>query len=365
MEVKIERDVFAKALGQLVGVVPTRSPRPVLMNILLEAESNRLTATATDMEVSLVIALDAEVIQPGKALVNATLLRGVVVESTSEHLYLTAEKSSMKVQSGDEAEFKLPMTAAEEFPAVPAKEPATLWVVSGKDLRSILEGTRFATDSDNTRYALNGCLLEVSGDKLISVATDGRRMAVAECKCVAFGEHAFPPSVVVPTKGVAVIQRLAADTENDCQVFVDGNEICVVAGFSRLHVRLVEGRFPKWRDVLPSPPVKILVIAGDLRSAVKRAMLFATQESAGVSLDFHERKLLVSKIEKEKGQGMSMIPIDYEGERITVQLDGRFVVECLGASGASSIAVGLTDDESAVLFSAESWRCVVMPMAKN
>lgn len=367
MHIKMEREVLAKALGQLVMVVPTRSPNPVLSNILFEADGQWVTATATDMEVSLVIRVEAEVIQPGKVAIAAALLRGVVSECRGDSVEMATEGTKVRVWSGNADECDLPTMDAAQFPAVTVADANTTYVVAAKGLKSILAGTSFATDTENSRYALGGCLLEVVDGKLYSAATDGRRCAASGVACETFGDLGpFPTNVVVPDKGTSLFQRLAVEHDGDCQLSVDGNAVVLVAGTAMARVRMVEGRFPKWRALFESHPTyQIVLLVEEFRAAIRRAKLFTTNESQGVSVSLERGQLVVSKEESNRGKGRSVVPVTYDGEPIQIELNGNYLLEGLTAANSANVTMGVTDSDSGVFLFADPWKCVLMPMSRG
>jgi DNA polymerase-3 subunit beta len=215
-------------------------------------------------------------------------------------------------------------------------------------------------------------LLDRDNDELVGVATDGRRLAVTRVTApLAAAAKERGPSVlttIVPGKALRAIQRVLPDS-GEATLAVYENHIVVVAAGVRLYSRLVEGKFPKWRDVLPSTDGcrTIDLPAAVLLSAVRQAAIVATQESKGMEFTFSDGTLEVSCDTAEVGKSHVELPIvGQDGvEPITITLDHTFVAEFLKVAGDSGIAMHIRDGDSAVLFELDGYKYVVMPLSRD
>ena len=193
---------------------------------------------------------------------------------------------------GERSEFKLPAENPQEFPAVAEFNEKSYHELSARLLRELIRRTIFATDNESSRYALGGVLLEMAADKITGVGTDGRRLAKMEVPATSVGGHQSGDSMtIVPTKAMQLIERALTDGDAEIQVAARANEVLVRSPRATIYSRLVEGRFPKWRDVFPqrTGAVKIELTVGPLYSAVRQAAIVTSEESRGVDFTFRGR----------------------------------------------------------------------------
>jgi DNA polymerase-3 subunit beta len=234
----------------------------------------------------------------------------------------------------------------------------------------LIRRTIFATDNESSRYALGGVLLELAADKVTAVGTDGRRLAKMEVAARSVGGHQSGESMtIVPAKAMQLVERSLTDGDAEIQVAARANEILIKSPRATIYSRLVEGRFPKWRDVFPNRAgtVKIEISIGPLYSAVRQAMIVTSEESRGVDFTFDSGTLVLSGRAAELGQSRVELPVAYDGAPLSITLDPRYVNDFLKVldpektftlelKDAESAAVGHTDD---------GYGYVIMPLARD
>ncbi len=306
---------------------------------------------------------------PGSAILPLARFGSILRESSDEMLRLEADGQSTLVR-GERSEFKLPSENPQEFPTVADFNEKGFHELSARLLRELIKRTIFATDNESSRYALGGVLLEFDGDKVTGVGTDGRRLAKMEVPGHAVGGHSSGDSMtIVPTKAMQLVERALTDADAEIQLAARANEILIKSPRATIYSRLVEGRFPKWRDVFPNRTgaTKIELTVGPLYSAVRQAAIVTSEESRGVDFSFHAGTLVLSGRAAELGQSRVELPIGYDGPELSITLDPRFVSDFLRVLDPEKvIAIEIKDAESAAVCTTDDgYGYVIMPLARD
>jgi DNA polymerase-3 subunit beta len=244
-------------------------------------------------------------------------------------------------------------------------------------VRELVRRTVFATDNESSRYALGGVLLELGATSVIAVGTDGRRLAKMEGPAEAREGEAVAVQPIVPARAMQLVERCLGAA--DAPVFVatrhaDNSpgrptEILVRTGGTTVSSRLVDGRFPRWRDVFPDRPdaVRVSLVAGPLLAAVRQAAIVTSEQSKGVDFSFEPGQLVLFGRSAESGESRVEVPIDHTGATVRIKLDPRFVADFLRVlDGGTNVAVEITDAQSACVCRTEDgYGYVIMPLAAD
>jgi DNA polymerase-3 subunit beta len=370
MKVTCDRETLLAAFQTAAAVVPARSPKPILQNIKLEVSDQGAILLATDLEIGIriqVAGIQAHV--PGSAILPLGRFGSILRESSDSTLQLESDGQGTLVR-GERSEFKLPAENPQEFPAVAEFNESAFHEVSARLLRELIKRTIFATDNESSRYALGGVLLEMGENKITGVGTDGRRLAKMEVPAHSVGGHASGDSMtIVPSKAMQLIERALTDGDAEVQVAARANEVLVRSPRATIYSRLVEGRFPKWRDVFPqrTGTVKIDLTAGPFHSAVRQAAIVTSEESRGVDFTFTDGSLVLSGKAAELGQSRVELPIAYGGPTISITLDPRYLSDFLKVLDPEKvIGIELKDAESAAVCTTDDgYGYVIMPLARD
>jgi DNA polymerase-3 subunit beta len=370
MKLSFKREHMLAAFQTAAVVVPTRSPKAILKNVRIDASAGQAVITATDMEVGIRIEVpDVQTDSPGSIVAPVNLFGSILRESSDEMLHIDAGSQGTTVR-GDRSEFKMPYQNPDEFPLVSTFNETVYHEIPGRLFRELIRRTTFATDTENSRYALGGVLLELDGQKVIAVATDSRRLAKMEgpVHCVG-GTSNQPTAAIVPTRAMQLMERALADTDIEIQIAARVNDILVKSPRTTIYSRLVEGRFPRWKDVIPSrrESVRIDLAVGPVHAALRQAAIFTNSDSKGIDFTFGNGSLVMQASTAEAGQSRVELPIPYDGPPISLSLDNRYVLDFLRVlDPQKSITVDVVDSESAALFSTDDgYNYVVMPMARE
>ena len=295
------------------------------------AAGGKITLTATDMEVG--IRLDLEdgvtVETEGTALLPVQRTMAILRENNDEVLEFETDESGIRVK-GKRSKFKLPGSNPDEFPAVAGFDEDKYHVLPTRLFREMVKRTVFATDSDSSRFALGGVLLEMEESRVTAVGTDGRRLARMEGTGESVGGHQTTgASTIVPTRAIQLIERALNDKDETVDVAARNNDLMVRTPQAVIYSRLVEGRYPNWRQVFPTREnaVQLDVTVGPLFAALRQAAIVTDHESRGIDFTFADGTLKMEASTAEIGESQIEIPIAYEGESITMTMDHRYLAD--------------------------------------
>jgi DNA polymerase-3 subunit beta len=371
MKISCQRDSLLTAFLTAAAVAPVRSPKAIIKNVKLDVAGSALVLTATDMEVGIRIEVpDVEVESEGQAVVPVSQFGGMLRESTDERLSIEADPQGTLVR-GQRSELRLTAENPDEFPAVPSFDGTSFHEVPARLFREMVRRTAFATDAESSRYALGGILLEMEPTQITAVATDGRRLAKMVGPAQAIDEHQTGEAMtIVPARAMQLIERAITDGDAEIKVAARANDVVVASPRVTITARLVEGRFPKWREVFPSrtESVQIELAAGPLHGALRQAAIVTSEESRGIDFSFGNGSLVMSGSTAEIGQSRVEIPISYDGaDAITITLDHRFVLDFLKVlDPEKTVTVDVESGDAAALFSTDDgYGYVVMPLARD
>ncbi len=369
MKVVCDRDQMFSAFQTASSVAPARSPKPILQNVKLVASPEATVLEGTDLETGVRVNVQGvQVSAPGSAILSPRL-GAILRESSDAALHLETDGQAVLVK-GERSEFRLPAENPDEFPEVAAFGETKYQELAAPLLRELIRRTVFATDNESSRYALGGVLLEFGPDTITGVGTDGRRLArmVGPAKSVG-GHDAGATSTIVPTRAMHLIERAIADSTGTVQLAARGNDILVNDQRFTIYSRLVEGRFPKWRDVFPKRDgaTRVDLLVGPLHAAVRQAAIATNNDSRGVDFSFGDGKLVLSGKAADVGQSRVELPISYDGPPMTLTLDPRFVADFLKVlDDDSQVAVDIKGPEIACVLSAgEEYAYVIMPLVRD
>lgn len=370
MDLYIDRDALSRGLARVQGIIERRSTQAMLSHVLLHAREGGLRMTATDTEVAYIGDLEANVEQGGQLAVDANNFFQVVRALPDPTVQLTTGPGNrLEVRSG-RAYFKLPGFPAEEYPPLPAFDATGSARLSEGELRRLVEQTAFSVAQDDVRYGLNGAHLEEvqsdSGARLRMVATDGHRLSSAEADFE--GELVITPRTLVPRKALAVMRKLLEGEDEAVEVSFGQGAIHLATRneSERFWFRLLEGEFPDYHAVVPKENKYLAAIRRDeLTSALRRVMILIQERARAVKFAFDDTELRIEVQNSDRGEVKEEVPIELEGEPITVGFNARYLLDILSVISGDRVVLELAhplapclvrdpDDERAFF--------VVMPM---
>jgi len=368
MEFSVKKYDLLEELNLTQGVVERKTTIPILSHLLCEAKDNRLTITATDLELSVRSSCEAKVKKEGAGTIPAKkLLELVRLLPDGEIRFKLLENHWMQITS-DRRTYKMVGMSKDNFPAVPAF-PHTLVKIPAKILSSLIQKTAFAISMEESRYTLNGSLLLLKPDSMVMVATDGHRLAVAEV------EHHFEglsneARTLVPKKAMTEILRLAGEAGEEAQIEFarDESQLFFQADNRLLISRVLTGQFPNYEAVLPRDNNKAIVLErAELFDAVRRVSQLADQRSHAVKFSVSPSGVELSASSPEYGEARETIEKEYKGEPLSIGFNGQYLLDFLAAAVDGPISVELKDEQSAgqlrpLADDHYRYRYVIMPM---
>jgi DNA polymerase-3 subunit beta len=325
---------------------------------------------ATDLEVGIRYEVTGiEVEAPGAAVLPVGRFGSILRESTDATFRIESTGEGTNIR-GERSQFKLPSENPLDFPPISEFGETSYYELSGRLFRELIRRTIFATDNESSRYALGGIKLEWQNNLLTAVGTDGRRLAKMDGPAQTVGQPApFGDVTVVPTRAMQLLERALAEDGSEVQIAVQQNDILVKNPQAVIYSRLLEGRYPRWRDVFPqrAGSLKLELTVGPLQSAVRQAAIVTSEESRGIDFTFGEGSLVLSGQTAEVGQSRVELPIAYDGNPVAITLDPRFVLDFLKVlEPEKSFTLDLQDSDAAGVFTTDDgYGYVVMPLARD
>jgi DNA polymerase-3 subunit beta len=371
MKVTMEKDALTRLLDGVVGMIPTRSSLPILTNILIEATAKKgVRLTATDLDVSVTLAGNAQVGKEGTVTVPGKLFAEIVRSAPSGELTMTVTDHRMELTCPGRT-FRLMGMDGAEFPRVPAAGKGSAFEIDPDVLPELISRTAYAVSRDETRPALNGVLWELSGKELRMVATDGHRLAFYKVK----GE--FPVGearqVIVPPKSLTQLQRLLREDAEDGQLTVElgENQVRWRTGESEIFSKLIEGPFPKYDQVIPKDSDRRLLMNRESFMEEVRAVATVSDSlTKMVRMSLSAEAVKLSTRSADVGEAEVVCAgVGYEGDAIEVGYNATYLLEALSHMSADKVELllktqvgpGLLREVDGEEGPAE-YLCLVMPL---
>jgi DNA polymerase-3 subunit beta len=365
MKFTISRDALLKPLNLVAGVVERRQTLPILANVLMVLDGDRLALTGTDLEVELVgrVQLAAagesgELTVPARKLVD-------ICKSLPEgsDIQFTAQDSKVTVKSG-RSRFTLATLPAREFPNVEDSMGTHQFTVKQGQLKRLIDRTAFAMAQQDVRYYLNGMLWEIKDKLLRVVATDGHRLAM--CTLPGKIDASDDTQVILPRKGVLELARLLLQDDADIAIVIGSNHIRATTEDFTFTSKLVDGKFPDYQRVLPRSPDKIVLGSRlELRQAFTRAAILSNEKYRGVRLKVTKNSLDIVANNPEQEEAEEAVAVDYQGDALEVGFNVSYLLDVLGVLSGEQVKLSLSDPNSSALLEESDVGdslYVVMPM---
>jgi DNA polymerase III subunit beta len=373
MDLYIDRDELIRGLARAQGIVERRATNPVLGNVLLSARGDRLRMTASDTMLWLVADYPTRIEEEGELSVDASTFFQIARTLTQPTVHVQQIGGNRLHISCGSAEFKVPGLAPEDYPPLPTRDERTALTVAGSDLRRMIEETLFSVSPDDNRYGLNGAHMEeITGDdgeaRLRLVTTDGSRLSWSECTYE--GEFAMGRRMLLPRKALGELRKLIeSDAKGEgasWSIAFGERSATFSSGSLTFLVRLVDGEFPDYRQVVPNGFKRQVSIDRSLfLGALKRAGIMASDRNHSVHFTFEADRLVLTAQNADSGDVREEIPAELEGEPLSTGFNVRYFQDILSATTGANLRLELgealdpcivrTPDRTDCLF-------VVMPM---
>jgi DNA polymerase-3 subunit beta len=366
MNFTIAKEQLISGLQAVQNVVSTRTTLPILSNVLMRAEGDRVEFTATDLDVTVACAVEASIKKGGSTTVPVKKLFGIARELNNPEIEIEVdERNVCSVRSGASF-YKINGLAAEEFPPLPKFKEEKKVVLPQEKIRGMMKKTSFAISTDESRYVLNGIFISLKEHKMTMVATDGRRLALVDEE-VDLSEKS-QGEFIVPAKAVNELNRLLSD-KGDIELRYSENQASFTLkdekGFSILIItKLIEGNYPNYRQVIPAEAKERVALGREeFLHALKRAEIMTSEKSNSVKLAFTKNNLAITANSPEVGEARESLAINYKGKDMAIAFNPKYMIDPLNALNNEEVFLELIDELSPGVFKINGpFLYVVMPM---
>jgi DNA polymerase III subunit beta len=354
MKLTIERAALLKALGHVQSVVERRNTIPILSNVLLSADQASVGFSATDLDMEIIDETPANIDGAGQITAPAHTLYEIVrklPEGADVALTYNGEDPRLVVQAG-RSRFNLPVLPAGDFPVMSSDGLSDRITIDTADLIRLIDKTRFAISTEETRYYLNGLYVHVvveDGEpRLRAVATDGHRLALADMP--APQGSAGSPGVIIPRKTIQEIRRLLDDAGENVELQVSPQKVKFSFGQAALTSKVIDGSFPDYVRVIPKDNQKVLIVDNALfAQAVDRVSTISAEKSRSVKMAVESGKIVLTVRNMEAGQAVEELEVDYDGEPFEIGFNARYLLDVAGQITGENAEFRFADPASPTL----------------
>ena len=370
MEITVSKFDLLRELTATQGVVERKTTIPILSNFLFEAAGDRLSVTATDLDLSLRTSCPAKVKKEGSCTIPARKLYDYVKLLPDGDISVKLlENHWVNIRLG-RSNTKMVGMARSNFPALPSFPTAGVIKLPAQVLRTMISKTIFAISNEESRYTLNGALMVLKPESMVMVATDGHRLAHIERAGTKFDGVSGEMKTLVPKKAMAELNMLLANDDAEFVEFAkDDSTLFFRIGNRLLTSRQLTGQFPNYEAVLPKDNNKsVVVLCDEISGAIQRVAQFADERSGAIRLRVDKNELKVSSSSTEAGESEDSIETNYQGETITIGFNSGYLLDFFKAADSSEIRFEFKDAQSAGQLRPEDagddykYRYIVMPM---
>ena len=343
MKATIERAALLKSLGHVQSVVERRNTIPILSNVLIEASENgTMRFMATDLDLQIVDEAEAAIDQPGTTTVSAHTLFEIVRKlPEGSQVSLSAAEGRLHI-AASRYKSNLPTLPRDDFPIIAEGELPTSFELPAAKLRQIIDKTRFAISTEETRYYLNGIFMHVADDVLKAAATDGHRLARVT---IARPEGAQGmPDIIVPRKCIGELRKLLDEVDGSVAVSLSGSKIRFTLGHAVLTSKLIDGTFPDYSRVIPTGNDKLLTIdPKSFLQGVDRVATIASEKTRAVKMALDRDKITLSVTSPENGTATEEVPGDYSAAGFEIGFNAKYLSDILSQIESDTVEVHLAD----------------------
>ncbi len=366
MNLTITKEQLLNGLQAVQNVVSSRTTLPILSNVLVRAEGNKLEFTATDLDVTVSCSVEASVKKPGATTIPVKKLFGITRELAGGEIELEVdEKNVCSVRSGPSF-YKINGLAAEEFPPINKFKEDKKITLPQEKLKAMMKKTSFAISTDEARYVLNGIFISLKEHKMTIVATDGRRLALTDEE-LDISEKS-QGEFIIPAKAVNELNRLLQDkgevtinyAENQAEFSLKDDKGFLIV----IITKLIEGNYPNYRQVIPGEAKeRISLPREEFLHALKRAEIMTSEKANSVKLTFGKNNLAITANSPDVGEARESMAVNYKGKEMAIAFNPKYMIDPLNALSNDEVFIELIDELSpGVLKINGPFLYVVMPM---
>lgn len=365
MKFIIAREELVKVVASLQNVIAARPMLPLLANIKIEATESELIFTATDLTVAVIRYAHAKVIEAGATTLPARRFFQLAREITAPQVELTCGDDQVSHIHAGSAQFRLHGTGQEEYPQLPNFSSSPSVKVAQGTLKKMLQRTSFAASREDSRYALTGVLMHITGDTTTFVGTDGKRLAKASMAMEI--EESWHGQYILPLKAVEEVAKVLSEDNGEVAVYLMHDKVAVEVNDTHIITKLLSGEYPDYTRVIPaSSEIEITLHREELMTLLRQISLFTNEHNQAARFTLVPGELTLSANSADIGEGRVAMPADYQGLRFDIAFNPSYFIDILRHCQDEVIQLGLTDPYNpGVIKDSEQSLFVLMPMRFN
>lgn len=350
MQLVIEKSALLKALSHVTSIVERRNTIPILSNVLLVASGTQLCLTATDLEREVIEKVPAKITNEGGITVQAHVLHDIVRKlPDGAEVEISGSDDDRVTLTAGKGRYDLQALPSEDFPELSTDDLSHKFTLKASELKQLIEKTRFAISTEETRYYLNGIYFheaETDGNAMLrAVATDGHRLAQVEVNLP--DGAAGLPGVIIPRKTVAEVHRMVMDAEDEVTVEMSDSKIRFTVGDLVMTSKLIDGTFPDYSRVIPTANDKAMSVPREVfAKAVDRVSTLSSDRGRAVKLNLSEQKLVLTVNNPDSGSATEEIAVDYNDEPLEIGFNARYLMDITGQLESDTANLMLADPGS-------------------
>ncbi len=370
MKYIVSKPVIFKTLSHLQNVVSKKNTLPILSNILIEADQNTLTLSATDMDISIKETINCNVLEPGSTTINAQMMFDIIkkLPDNSEIEFISNNGKILTIRS-NVSKFSLSCLPKDEFPIIDViPKNGKKLSVSSQTMFNLINKTKFAISNEETRYFLNGLYFNMSPTKdstnLTFVGTDGHRLATSSFSLNNVINDV--PGVIIPKKTIFELSKLLSENTSDIEINISPNKIIFYIDNLVLISNLIDGNFPDYKRVIPNNNNNHLMVNRiNLYSAVDRVSTISNEKSPSIKFKLLKNLINLSTVNNENSTATEDINVNYDGSEIEIGFNSKYIMDILDNLEGDEIKISFNDNSSPIIAQDESNAdtiFVLMPM---
>ncbi len=360
MKIKVSKSDLSSVIQIVQNIVSTKTTLPILSNILLLCKGDKLKINATDLDIGISCEIPVEIIEEGSITIPAKRFNDILKELPSEDIIIHSKKNNHIDIEGQKCRFKLNGLPADEFPKFPDFKDPEVIEIEQSVLKEMLKLTSFAVSHEESRYILNGVLLEISENIIRIVATDGRRLAKIEKTLEKPVKNEI--AVIIPIKTIQEINRNLKE-DGYLSFIIGKNQILFNINGILIASRIIEGEYPNYNQVIPKKtPKKITLNRSEFLAAIRRANLLTTPDFQAIKFEVFKDKMVISKSTPDIGESREEISIDYLGTEMIIGFNPNFLIDFLKNIEEESIDMELIGVDKPAVMRMKDYLYLALPM---
>jgi len=371
MKFSIQREFFLEGIQKTLSIVEKKTTMPILNNVLIRAEKNKITIVATDREIGLVADYEAEILDKGDVTVSARKLYEMIREIEGDTVQFEANENHRVTLTSQKIIYKIPGLPADDFPSVTDdRNELNFYKIKGQLIERLIRKTSFAMSADEMRKNLNGVFFETIDDggknKLRMIATDGHRLAMANVDTEGTPFPQMEKGVIIPRKGLGEIRRLIEDAPEEIFLGVRQGMCIIRTDSTMLRVSLVDADYPDYKRVIPTEKGVLVQFDKDtILHALRRMSVISSERYSGVIIKLEKGRMVLESANPDVGEAKDEIEVDYHDKEFSVGYNVKYLIDAIEVIDEKTLIFEIgAGMKPGVIRPAEKddYLCIVMPL---